>query len=422
MATWRDRSSTGRTGAQLETTYTVDTNYADAGTATNAARTTYFQNLLDDAQTTSGVIEMPPGYEFTVTGLTTDESFQQPSIRGLGGRQSAVLKGSGSSPILKFVGGSGGLCGAHLSDFTLSGASAIGIEIAGAGGITATNLRFGGDAALATGVRFHNEAASTFTEFNVFRDCHFEDDCTTHIEYKRTSGNDSFHGSGFENCVFVQDAADSGPKILVGANCKVYNAPWSGHFFGTADGVSLIEIASSLDVTAFGNLCVELAGSVEMDLVDSGSNAGLLLAGHIVELNNGLTLYPLARLVDRAVYNSDESLSVALKPFQAAAALTTGDNEIPLAESGTYRVDIRITGTDYEHWHALYVYRSPFDTGGDITDDLEIFTFDDASYGAPTFDVDNSSLVISNALYPASGVSARFTVSQGVANQNFPMT
>lgn len=419
MATWRDLSDDVRTGSELETTYVVDTSYSDAGSATTAARTTYLQNIIDEAQDTNGVVQFPPGYDFTVTGLTTSESFSQPSIEGLGGGRSTRLIRTSSGPIIKYVGGSGQLCKAFVSNLELGGdADCTCIEIAGAGGLTVDNVRF---KTASKGVLFHNEVASTFTEFNVIRNSHFESDVTTHVEYKRTSGTDSFHGSGFEGCVFNQDPADLAAKVVVGENCKVYNAPWSGHFFATAEDVPLIT-NDGVTVTCFGDIALESSSSsIACPVVDTGSANPVLLAGRFVALNEGYTTYPWLRFVEHVAYDSDGSLSALYAPFQLEKALTTGANTIFSVDPGLHLVSTRCWAANYDWQHAFVVYRSPYDGTGSLTEIAQPVSLNDAAYGEPTFSISSGNLVITDANFPASGVTAQVGVTPMLSRQSFPL-
>ncbi len=74
----------------------------------------------------------------------------------------------------------------------------------------------------ASAVLFHNESSGSFTEGCIMHDSFFKNG-NIPCEYRRGSGNDSFHGSGLVNCWVNQ--ATSNPAIKVGDGCYPYNAP-----------------------------------------------------------------------------------------------------------------------------------------------------------------------------------------------------
>lgn len=391
---------------------------ADRGYGNGSADATdHLQSLLDEAQDVRGVVELPAGTNYVVDGLETADGFDQPSLIADGGRGAVTLTASGAGTILKMNGGSGQISGTRIENVVFAGTGAQGLELSGIGGVQAVNCEF--DDGLTGGVLFHNEDAGEFTEFNVLRRCRFGEGVATHIEYRRTAGNDSFHGSGFEDCVFVQDADDTEAKILVGGGCKVYNAPWSGHFFINAEGVPLIEVVDT-PPTVYGAMNVETAGngSWETPIVDP-SGEGVFYAGDVLALTPGVILAPSFVQVVRAQYNTDGSLTWIQKPIQARFELTTGTNATVSLPAGIHWVTTRVSAANYEWWFAHVVDVSPFDGTGGVTEIANPWSLNSAGYGEPAFDVVGYTLTITQAGFPASGVTAVVGVTQGASFSNF---
>ena len=71
-----------------------------------------------------------------------------------------------------------------------------------------------------------------------------------------------------------------------------------------------------------------------------------------------------------------------------------------------------MSAADYIYDYTLIVYVSRYDTSGKIGMEIANEEFNVAGYGTPTFSFDTQNLVVTNAGFPASGVTAVVTSIQ----------
>ena len=243
-------TSTGRLSEdQLNDDYAVMGPVPSGGDDTAA-----FLAAMLEAQSTSGILRLHPG-TYNLTNLATAQSFQQPLIYGAGVDRTTLNFTAGGVGI-RYKGGSAGFSGGGIQDLTMTGAGATALEIQGACSVRVSRVRFH---TLACGVLFHNATSGEFSEQNVMIACSFEASCTLWAEYRVTSGNDSFHGSGFEDCMFNAGASTSA-KIKIGAGVLLYNAPFDGWIWA-AGNMSIVDLSTATKaIYTYGNLRIE-AGS-----------------------------------------------------------------------------------------------------------------------------------------------------------------
>lgn len=364
------------------------------------------QSALNAAQETGAAVRLDAG-TYLVSTLVTAQSFTQPSLVGAGFKATTITC-AGPGPIMSMTGGSGELCGVVVSDLTFTGSTATGIELNGVCGVTVERVRFQD---LAVGLLFHNRGSGAFTEFCIANRCVFDSTTPTHIEYRKgASGDASFHGSGFTECVFVQDAAASAPIIKIGDGTIVYNSPFTGTIFA-ASTEPLIHNATSAgtEVTAYGTLTIEPSSSSLGAVVASGG--GVLLVGGVL----GLVGYECGTLtlVSKANKNGDGTTSFLEVARTEVYDLTTGaNNTSTFVDPGTFLVNVYVTAANYDYDHTLVVYADRYGTTGAVTELSNNKAFNAAAYGAPAFSFATSRLVITNGSYPASGVTAVVTVTQ----------
>lgn len=379
---------------------------ADDGAALQAAATL--------AQTNGGTLHLGPYTYLTSTVVTTAQSFSQPAIRGSGMRYTTLSRTT-AGPVVKIVGGSGQLSGGVVADLQLSGTTATGIEFSGCDGVVAERVRF---ADLATGVLFHNDAAGTFTEFNLLRDCVIESTVTTAAEYKVTSGNDSFHGSGFRDTLIVQKTAATGPSIKIGAGCNVYNAPFDLTFFATTPARALILI--STDAARIPTTTGTIRGESTGTLIDSASTVSLHHAGQVQGLSEGFKLGAKFVRADRVQRNSNGTVSaVNMTQTSQTPVPNTAAPGVAITDAlpdGAYLAHVYLVGANYYYDHLVYVFRDQYAAGGSATILATGASFNTAGYGAPTYSVSGSKLYALNTAYPADGsVVAKVSISSAGA-------
>lgn len=340
------------------------------------------------------------------------QTFKSVSWIGAGPKDTklhAVGVASGAA-IFRFRGGSGQLANATVEGITFYGDTAvIGITLSGKGGMKIKNCRFSdsGVTGLAAGVRFWNEETSSFTEFNELEACEFYDSCTLHVEYKVSSGGDSFHGSGLtDNCILHRD---SGTAIQVGLGSKVYSAPLSCTVFcgGTA---TLITNASTTGATFYGHLATEnvsgvltlASGTVALSGTQSHSNEAVTRGGLIQ--CSGVTI------------NSDGSRTFTGGRTSGSTAIATGANVVGSNTLKTVSrlVHVQLKATTYDRRYLYYVSYDGISGGaGVVTALASHFTLDTPVYGAAVATVaTDGGLTLTQAGWPASGVTAYWTEEQ----------
>lgn len=353
------------------------------------------------AQSSGKPVILAPGTHTWAAGVVTSQSFVQPNIYGPGYKVCTINVTNGD-PAITFTGGSGQQNGGSINDVSITGSSATGVRCLGANGIGINRVRF---ASIARGVHFSNNAASAFTEFCVANDCVFESTCVVPIEYEKGSGTQSFHASGFDgNTVIVQPSGATTPLIKVGAGCLVYDAPWNGTIFFAAASPAVL-VSSSLVPTVHGTIRVEMQGGFSASFVSTSSSAPVYLAGHILTLTETVTFYPWLRLVYRAQYNADSSVTADFKPWNRKVTLASTAvvlvNQLQPGKSALVRVTI--AAANYEYHHLLYFYTTP-GTGASIQATLLLAeNLDTIGAGAPVFAIDGSqNLKVTNANYTGS--------------------
>ena len=382
--------------------------------------TAALQAALNKAQSSGGDLHLHPG-TYNYTALVTAEAQTQPLIIGRGARRT-IMNCTGSGVGIRFRGGAASYSGGGMRDVTLTGANATAIELAAACFMTFERLRFSN---LAKGVLFHNQTAGDFTEFDVFKDCRFEANVTQWVEYRVTAGNDSFHGSGFQNCVFNQGFSATGPKFRIGPTARVYNAPLDCVIFGETVGIAFFDTATATaEISTFGHIRIELvtgaypwANSLPVEWDHAGD---ILCMSQGVRFNADNT--DKFSLVDWRVETSDGSISRKRRPKRTQWNLTTGaNNTITLDNGSTALVSIHLRAGNYEYDMLLYVQRNVENNSGIVNVVSNGRAFNSAGYGAPTFAFTNSRLVITNANYPVSGVIARINATEMLGRFNNEM-
>lgn len=204
----------------------------------------------------------PSGTYYCPTVVVKSGSFACPSFYG-DGQDLTVFKGNTSGlPSIQIVGGSGGMCGAVISGITFDGnTTGYGVEICGQNGLTFRDCSFTN---AAIGLLPHNRDSGSFTEFVVAENCLFTESCKQALVYKRTGGNDSFHGTGLRACTMNESASETKPKIEIGGvlssnqDIIVYNAPLSFQIWKNTQVAVLVNNSPRYSTNFYGSLTLEL--------------------------------------------------------------------------------------------------------------------------------------------------------------------
>jgi hypothetical protein len=363
----------------------------------------------------------PVQYNFDDTLQLCNGSFSHPNLIGFGKKKTVFNYpnlGAGKV-LLSMKGGSGQLTGNFVYGIDFVGnATSIAVEFNGQCGSWVENCYFDLNA---VGVRWYNERVNDFTEFCTIRGCEFRITCVLPREYKIGAGKNSFHGSGsaVSKCIYNIGA---GPYLQIdGPNCFIYNAPIYDQIFATSASATLIQNGNSTAPTAVafsGELTIETNVS---QVITLASGAPVYLTGpppRAIGLvtGSGANILPgTAVRVETVAVHQDGSTSFTGAKTNSLVPLTTGANTIPSNIRSCCRfVDLILTAANYDYRYILAVDRDSTGGPGFVATVATLRTFNTAGYGPPApFTVDTSgNLIVTNAGFPASGVSAYVSESQ----------
>jgi hypothetical protein len=348
----------------------------------------------------------------------------QLKIVGQGVSQTKIVVSGAGRAAIRFIGGSGRASGAMVQDITLeTGPGAIGLEFNGIVGGRASRVNFTGQG---HGVVFSNTKPGDYTEACIVRDCAFSEHMAKHVEYVRTGGNDSFNGSGFQDCLFNQLPTDTAAKVRVGAGCKVYNAPFDGSF-SLRSASPFVEVdPRALHVHTFGAIRTEGHGAARYVLVRNQSATEWFHAGTVNHLTEGTALATQRerfRLVHRVQSNRNGTLTALLVPFEERFDAKRGSTStVHLGQSSASLVSVTLIGPQYEANYLLYVWRNTVNDAGAVKVVAKPRFYDLKRLRTPTFSVSKAHLVIKNSRFPTKGVTAIVNVvPMTSSNQPFPL-
>lgn len=334
----------------------------------------------------------------------------QPIIRGVGFRTVIDASEINNEPAFVFQGGSGSANGGEIGNFRIVGNdTTIGIEASGVNGSVFRNIKFG---RLKTGILLHNKFPGEFTEYVVAEHCDFQSACKTALEYKRTNGYDSFHGSGLSlGCTINQALSETEPKIKIGPGCLPYHSPLDISVW-TRNSTPIIRNEGHVNSNFYGDQKVEVIGRNVVELVDSTRNH-IYICGHFMSFGDTSKL-GRAIYCDRLAANEDGTISVIRKPYSVDFALTTGANAtIKINNNITAFVNLLIIGPFYEFNYTLLMYGNPLNDSAAVTVLAINRAFDQNHLGNPSFSTDSSGrLIITNPNFPAAGFNSVISVNQ----------
>jgi len=377
--------------------------------------TARLQRLFNASKTKGAVpIELRSG-TFTISDtILYSSSDKKPFIHGQG-MLTTIIDASGiasGKPAFKIKGGSGTSSGAFLKGVGFTGnANSIGLQISGTNMFKVEQCQFSTNK---TGILFHNEDGTEFTEYNVAYNCDFTQSCNTAIEYKQSNNVESFHGSGIKDCTINQSSTETNPKISIGSGCLPYNAPLSFQVW-TRVGTPIIRCVSTKNVNFHGQITVESfdpsSNNYKVEVCDSTYNQ-VTFVGGISSFDDQSQLGKLI-LADRLQTNPDGSMNVQKKRYQSVYTLTSGDNPtVQLDNNVSAMVNINVRGTNYECAYMLVIYRNAGDDNGSVTKVATMRVTNGAGYGEPSFSYSGKKLVITNANFPTTGISAYVSVNE----------
>lgn len=209
----------------------------------------------------------------------------------------------------------------HVVFDSTSSNYAIGLAWAGITGSHAIECTFG-PTGLYEGIRWWNYDSGTFSEYNIAESCTFWN-CLTMGHFFVSSGNVSFHGSGFDRrCVL--NISGAGPAIVVDSGASWYNGTFDAQVFGS--GFTLFQINDTVytNISASGRMTLEL-GTGTVTLAAGGG--AIYFTGDI--RSNGNNLVPGTLLRCRAMINTDVSAPACIGAERTSSqTLSSGTNRI----------------------------------------------------------------------------------------------
>ena len=315
---------------------------------------------------------------------------------------------------INIIGHSGALCGAVIEGIGFDGnASSTAIVLAGQDGQFIKNCQFGLNF---FGVVFRNSVAGSFTEYCIADSCDFTRNCRSPVWYNVIgTGDISFHGSGLRHCTINTPDVNGYSSIVVDPTAVPYNAPMDVQIWSNAVGIFIDMPGYGSGRPYFtGTITTEvLAGSINLCNAPSGKE--IPLVGKVAGYNQNFTMGSLF-LVDAVIDNSSGSRQTIGGYVAKTQALTTGANAITgipvciLAGAAEYVVNIYAPNYNYRYLLSAFAKEN----SGLIPIIATYSAFNSAGWGAPTFSLDptTGSPIITNAAYPASGVTVTVEATQ----------
>lgn len=372
---------------------------APSGDTSGVTDQAALQPLITQAQASGGTVWLQPG-NYYVTGLSTTTSFNQPRIQGPGRDYCIVHGTSTTTPVFRFKGGSGAANGGGISDVQLTNPGGTCLQIADATSTTYYRIVFDNSA---VGVQFLSESTRAFCEFNVVYDSDFHSTVTLPVWYARTSGNESFHGSGIAgNTTINQSTSATKSMIQVDAGCVPYQSPLE------FTGFPKTTIAVINNQNNGGIRAPQFYGSIKLETIATNVPIGGGYRIHfdgIIEgfgstgLNNGTLIE-----TEKTYYN-DGGVFVRRKPWVSTANnIGSAPTVVAQLEAGIgHLIDVTLVAPNYAYRYLLWVSSSPYDGNGSVTV-LGTHTINNtAGYGGATWLVSGGQLYITGSGYPSSG-------------------
>lgn len=317
-----------------------------------------------------------------------------------------------------FIGASGSVCRGGIKNIVFQGNNnMIAVESQGLGGLD-VDITIFANAKLA--VLLHNKTAGQFTEFNKLTINSNGSALGTMLEYRVTSGDASFHGSGIVNGV-MNFGAGGAPAILVGASAFPYAAPLNGSFFpaGSSGGPAIFVQNNSN--TGFGepwfigDVEIEQSGATFTRL---GVGSDFILIGSYSFLGNGYSLITGNMYLANSFATTNTGLGiVAFKPIQkssdvhGATSITWPAN----CQNQSWQLVINVIGAGYNANKTVNLVLNSGNGNFTQTGAIDTIFDNSAGYGNISITAANSSGFTFNGAsltYPASGLIFAFTLNQ----------
>ena len=385
--------------------------------------TVAIQAAYSYAHTNKKTLRITAGIYKITSALTKPQSFHSVDIVGDGADCTELnYSTAGAISCLVIQGGSGAVTQSKIEGIYFNGnAAAIGIEIIGQCGVIPYRCRFGLNA---RGIRLHNKNAGEFTEFCVATTCDFTSNCAIALEYIKTLGDASFHGSGMVDCL-INAKGGADPAVLVNTGCFVYNAPMSVHLFSPPTGgcnfIYNRNVTGATNNNWYGTLTLEPNPSSNISLAVNDGVFGVartFLSGAVLSNNQNYSLNDMI-LVDSLTVNSSGVVNYTPKPYTVVKDNVASAGFVDLKILDTFvgfdsglLLFVTLIGGNYRYTHSLVMSLDNGAGGGNVVTQIAgLQQFNVSGWGASTFSVNGlNQLVVTNAS-PGFLVTAYVSVS-----------
>ena len=312
----------------------------------------YHQLLMDHADENELSIYYGAGTFSHGKTITKKQSFSCPNLSGAGcGSNGTIFKFLNNSA-LKIKGGSGVLCLSTISGIKFSGSNTSDnlLIVADQCGLNIEKCSFTDSN---NGILMLNESKGGFSEFNVVKDSVFSSSCLSCLEYKIVDGNDSFHGTGVERCVFQSNKdVMKNSAIIIGEGCLVYNAPLNFNVFIDVKPYSIIKHNGKPISNFFGTIAVEKKPKTIVNLVEGNY---LYFLGNVSSLTEDLHTDKII-FCTRFQANSDGSANYIRNNLTLSGKTDGGDNVLLHFNAGESAfVDLTLIGVGQHYRNSFYV-------------------------------------------------------------------
>jgi hypothetical protein len=302
-----------------------------------------------------------PGASYNLGSGSTPAVIKSSSFFGpkwIGNGMSTGLKGTtitfaptSEAAAFQFIGGSGAACGCGVENVIFTGnTNAIGVEFQGQGGGNVDISTYG---PMKLAVLLHNKTSGQFTEFDTLTVNSNGSNIGTVLEYRVTSGNVSFHGSGLVGGVVnYNTSGTNSPAVLIGAGAFPYNAPLSATFFPNQGSPSVI-VQNNSNTTYgeawfFGNVKVEQGGAASVVM---GSGYDFILNGDQSFFGNAAAQKMGNMYLANTFGSTPSSVGIVnFKPVGFEGAISAAVTHIPWASNmnnQSWKVTIEVRGPNY---------------------------------------------------------------------------
>lgn len=350
-----------------------------------------------------------------------------PNIIGAGADYAAIC-GPAASSAFRVQGGSGALAQAVISGLTFESVdgTGYGTEPSDIGGIVFRDCKFG---SLAVGAMPHNKTSGGFTEYCVWENCEFTANCKQAIVYRRTGGNDSFHGTGLRDCQVNESPTETLPKVEIGGALStnqdiiLYNAPMSFQCWKQTSTAVIRNNSSRPVCNAYGVVTFETFGGNQFEIVAStkwNAAAGQQLyhVGGVVDFNNVAKLGLLRQMQNLAVL-SNGTVRGLRNPYvvpvatMAAGAVANTITALPFVDGELFQVviDMKSSASPCSKVFVLQCYK--YSVASFVTQLSKPVAYFDGDLGDPVFSMSGNNLIATGAgNWPANTVTISATVTQ----------